>query len=73
MIKIKLIFFLFVEITDCNKVIAETSAAILKLIINYFKILLIKFYINENDIALNKLRADSDFFNITDKIYVNSL
>ena len=72
-IKIKLIFFLFVKITDCNKVVAETNAAILKLIINYFKISLIKSYINEDDIALNELHANSDSFNITDKIYVNLL
>ena len=73
MIKIELIFFLFVKTTDCNKVIAETSAAILKLIINYFKIFSVKSYINEDDITLNKLRADFDSFNIINKIYINSL
>ena len=72
-IKIKLIFFLFVEITDCNKVVAETNAAILKLIINYFRIFSVKSYIDEDDIVLNKLRADSDSFNIINKICVNSL
>ena len=73
MIEIELIFFLFVKITDYNKVIAETSAATLKLVADYFKIFLIKLYINEDDITLNKLRADFNSFNITDKIYVNSL
>ena len=58
---------------NCNKIIAETSAAILKLFINYFKISLIKSYINENDITFNKFRADFNSFNITDKIYVNLL
>ena len=73
MIKIKLIFFLFVKIIDCNKIIAETSAAILKLITDCFKIFSVKSYINEDDIALNELRADFNFFNITNKICVNSL
>ena len=72
-IKIKLIFFLFVKIINYNKAVTETSAAILKLIINYFKIFLIKLYTDKNDITFNKLRADFNFFNITDKIYVNSL
>ena len=73
MIKIELIFFLFVKIIDCNKVVAETSAAALKLVADCFKIFLVKLYINEDDITLNKLRADFNSFNITDKIYVNSL
>ena len=72
-IEIELIFFLFIKITDCNKVIAETNAATLKLVTNYFKILSVKSYINEDDITLNELRVNSDSFNITDKICVNSL
>ena len=72
-IKIKLIFFLFVKITDYNKVIAETSAAILKLIADYFKIFLIKLYINEDDITFNKLRVNFNSFNIINEICVNSL
>ena len=73
MIKIKLIFFLFVKIINYNKVVAETSAATLKLIVNYFKIFSVKSYTDEDDIALNELYADFNSFNITDKIYVNSL
>ena len=73
MIKIKLIFFLFVKTINYNKVVAETNAAILKLITDYFKISSVKSYTDEDDIALNELRADSDFFNIINKIYVNSL
>ena len=72
-IEIKLIFFLFVKIINCNKAVAETNAAILKLIADYFRIFSVKSYINEDNIALNELRADSDSFNITDKICVNSL
>ena len=40
---------------------------------DYFRIFLVKSYINEDDIAFNKLRADFNSFNITDKICVNSL
>ena len=72
-IKIKLIFFLFVKITDYNKAVAKTNAAILKLVADYFKIFLIKLYINEDDITFNEFHADFNSFNITDKIYVNSL
>ena len=72
-IKIKFIFFLFVKIINYNKAVTEMSAAILKLIINYFKIFLIKSYINKNDIAFNKLRVNSDSFNIINKNYINSL
>ena len=73
MIKIKIIFFLFVKIINYNKVIIKTNAAILKLIINYFKILLIKLYINEDDITFNELRVNFNSFNIINKICVNSL
>ena len=73
MIEIKLIFFLFIKIINYNKAVAETSAAILKFIINYFKILLIKSYINEDDITFNELRVNFNSFNIINKICVNSL
>ena len=72
-IKIKFIFFLFVKITDYNKIIAETSAAILKFITDYFKIFLIKLYTDENNIILNKFRVNFNFFNIINKICVNLL
>ena len=72
-IEIKLIFFLFIKAINYNKAVAETNAAILKLITDYFKIFLIKLYINEDDIAFNKFRVNFDFFNIINKICVNSL
>ena len=72
-IKIKLIFFLFIKVINCNKVIVKMNTAILKLIINYFKILLVKSYINEDNITFNKLYVNFNSFNIINKIYVNSL
>ena len=72
-IKIKLIFFLFVKIINYNKTVIKMNAAILKLIINYFKIFLIKSYINKNNITFNELHVNFNSFNIINKIYVNSL
>ena len=72
-IEIKLIFFLFIKIINYNKAVAEMSAAILKLVTDCFKILLIKLYINEDNITFNELRADLNSFNIINKIYINSL
>ena len=72
-IEVELIFFLFVEITDCNEVVAETDAAILKLVADCLRIFSVESYTDEDDIALNELRADFNSFNITDEICVNSL
>ena len=52
-IEIKLIFFIFVKVINCNEVITEINVTVLKLVVNYFKIFLIESYINEDDIAFN--------------------
>ena len=52
-IKVELIFFIFVKVINCNEVIAETDVAVLKLVADCLRIFSVESYTDEDDIAFN--------------------